>query len=164
MAFWAAVRFEPGRHRFACLSLKERGVEFWVPYIHEKRIVQGRKHLVAVPLFCNYGFAVIVLQWSPIRSCPGVGALIMDGGRPARVPDRVIAELRGREVDGVVKLPEPPPRLRVGSRAKVVGGAFNGHLGIVASMLPRERVVVLLSLLGSSSTRVELAAGDVEPT
>ena len=44
-----------------------------------------------------------------------------------------------------------------------MGGAFNGHLGIVASMLPRERVLILLSLLGGQ-TRVEMKASDVEPT
>ena len=34
---------------------------------------------MTMPLFSNYGFAVIVLQWSGIRCCPGVGALVMDG-------------------------------------------------------------------------------------
>ena len=113
MAFWAAVRFEPNRHRFASHCLRERGVEIWVPYIREKKIVAGRRRWVTMPLFVNYGFAVVVLQWSPIRYCPGVASLIMDGTMPAKVPDPVIDEFRGRERNGVVELPEPPPRYAV---------------------------------------------------
>ena len=161
MAYWAAVRFEPGRSRLACLSLKERGVELWVPYTNERRIVQGRRRNVAVPLFHNYGFVVIVLQWSPIRLCPGVGALIMDGPQPAKVPDQVVEELKSREKNGVITLPEPPPRLRPGARVKVTGGPFRGHVGLVAGMTARERVIVLLALLGSQQ-RVTLPTSDVE--
>ncbi|MFZ0459574.1 MAG: hypothetical protein WAM17_14250, partial [Rhodoplanes sp.] len=132
-----------------------------MPYTREKRIVQGRKRHVTVPLFSNYGFAVVVLQWSGIRYCPGVGALIMDGLRPARVPDHVIEELQKRERNGVIDLPAAPPRLRPGARVKVVGGPFRGHLGLCASMTAHERVIVLLSLLGSQQ-RVSIPAGDVE--
>lgn len=74
----------------------------WVPVTHEKRIIQGRRQKIIVPLFSNYGFAVIELQWYAIKTCPGVGALVMNGERPARVPDHVVEELRGREKDGVI--------------------------------------------------------------
>jgi GAF domain-containing protein len=37
---------------------------------------------------------------------PGVLKLILDGVQPARVPDRVILDLKSRERDGVVVLPE----------------------------------------------------------
>lgn len=69
----------------------------------------------------------------------------------ARVPDRVIEELRMRERNGFVELLEPEPKLRPGARVKVVGGPFRGHLGLVVGMSPHERVVVLLSLLGANS-------------
>ena len=49
-----------------------------------------------------------------------------------------------REKNGVVALPEPPPRLRSGGRVRVTGGPFRGHIGLVAGMAARERVVVLL--------------------
>ena len=112
-------------------------------------------------LFPGYLFVTIELQWSAARYCPGVTRLVMDGDRPAKVPDRIIAALKEREVDGFVKLPKPPPRLRQGGRVRVTGGPFRGHMGLVANVAPRDRVVVLLSLLGASA-RVSLAAGDVE--
>ena len=80
---------------------------------------------------------------------------------PARVPDRIIEGLQKRERNGVIELPEPPPRLRPGGRVRVTGGAFRGHLGLCAGMAAHDRVVVLLALLGSRQ-RVEMPAGDVE--
>ena len=44
---------------------------------------------------------------------------------------------------------------------RVTAGPFRGHLGLVAGMAPRERVIVLLSLLGSQQ-RVSLPEGGVE--
>jgi transcription antitermination factor NusG len=79
---------------------------------------------------------------------------------PARVPDRVIAEIREREVGGLIELPKPPP-LRRGDRVKILHGPFSGHLAIFADMRPRERVEVLLRLLGAEQ-RVTMAKQDVE--
>jgi transcription antitermination factor NusG len=84
----------------------------------------------------------------------------MDGIRPAKVADAVIAEIKAREVAGLVELPRRAP-FRQGETVRVVQGPFAGHLGLFAGMRPHERVLVLLALLGGSQ-RVELARGDVE--
>ena len=47
-----------------------------------------------MPLFVGYTFVLIQLQWHAARWAPGTLGLIMDGERPARVPDAVIAEIR----------------------------------------------------------------------
>jgi hypothetical protein len=44
---------------------------------------------------------------------------------------------------------------------RVLHGPFANRVGLYAGMKPRERVAVLLTLLGGSR-RVELADGDVE--
>ena len=91
------------------------------------------------PLFTGYLFVTIETHWHGAHYCPGVRRLVMNGERPARVPDQVIAELMAREVDGMIMLPEPPPRLRRGIAVKITAGPFRGHLGLVAGMRPRER-------------------------
>jgi transcription antitermination factor NusG len=62
-------------------------------------------------------------------------------------------------VDGLIELPKAP--LRRGVRIKILRGPFSGHLAIFADTKPRQRVEVLLQLLGGAH-RVTLPAGDVE--
>ena len=84
----------------------------------------------------------------------------MDGITPAAVPDTVVTSLKAREVNGLIELP-PPPRFQRGDRVRVLHGPLAGQVGLFAGMKPRERVAVLLTLLGSSR-RVELAGAAVE--
>jgi hypothetical protein len=81
----------------------------------------------------------------------------MDGSKPARVPDPVIDEIRSRERGGLVELPKPPAS-RPGDPVRVLRGPFADHLALYVGMKPRERVEVLLALLGGQQ-RVTLGAG-----
>src|SRR5262249_24553300 len=110
-------------------------------------------------LFPGYAFVMIQLQWHAARWAPGTLGLIMAGIEPARVPDNVIAEIRGREVGGLIEL-APPPSLTPGARVRILRGPFIDHLGLYAGMKPRERVEILLQLLGGEQ-RVTLSKGDV---
>ena len=122
MAFWAAVQFHSQRERMATHFLGQAGFTIWLPRIRERCIIHGRRQHVLRPLFPGYLFIVIELQWHAAQTAPGVIRLVKDGERPAQVPDRVIEELRGRERNGVVQLPEPAPRLRPGGRVRVTVG------------------------------------------
>jgi transcriptional antiterminator RfaH len=112
-------------------------------------------------LFPGYAFVLITLQWHAIRRCPGVIGLIMDGMRPARVPDPVIEGIRDRERGGVIVLPRSEPKR--GDRVRILSGPFRGHLAIYAGMSGPERVAVLLQILGGQQ-RVTLAERDIEMT
>jgi transcriptional antiterminator RfaH len=85
---------------------------------------------------------------------------VLDGDRPAKVPDKVIADLKGRERNGLVELPAPPAGLQRGDRVLVKRGPFADRLGLYAGQAPHERVAVLLTWLGSQR-RIELPARDI---
>jgi transcriptional antiterminator RfaH len=85
----------------------------------------------------------------------------MNGVGPAAVAEAVIEDLKARETGGLIELPQPP-KFRPGDRLRVLHGPFAGHIGLYAGMKPRERIEVLLALLGGSQ-RVTLAADSVEP-
>jgi len=57
---------------------------------------------------------------------------VLDGLQPARVPDKVIAELKGRERNGLVELP-PLPRLKRGDRVLIRRGPFADPFGLYDS-------------------------------
>jgi len=160
MAYWCAVRLQPHREALALHCLGLAGYQVYYPRLRDRRIRAGRKIEVRPPLFPGYAFIAIELQWHAARWAAGVINLIMDGVGPAHVPDNVIAEIRGREVDGLIDLPKPPP-LRRGARVRILRSPFTGHLAIFADMKPRQRVEILLQLLGGEQ-RVTLAKKDIE--
>ena len=160
MGYWACARLEPHRERLAVHCLGVNGYEVYLPRLRERRISHGRRIEVRPPLFPGYAFVLIHLQWHAARWAPGTLGLIMDGTRPAKVADEVIEEIRRREVDGLIDLPKPPP-LRRGVRVRILSGPFTGHLAIFTDMRPRQRVEILLQLLGGEQ-RVTLAKKDIE--
>jgi len=158
--FWACAQLWPQRAGLALHCLREQHFEVYYPRLRGSRMVRGRKITTQLGLFPGYCFVLIRLQWHSIRGTPGIIRLVLDGERPAQVPDAVIAEIRSRERNGLIELPTPV-EFQPGDKVCIVHGALAGRLAIYAGMRPRERVAVLLGLLGSES-RVELARNAIE--
>src|SRR6516225_4521900 len=161
MSYWACAQLESNRTKLAlhCLD-KVAGYEIYNPQLREPRHRRGRKIIGVSQLFPGYCFLLIINAWYSARWSPGVVRLVMDGERPAVVPDAVISEIRSRERNGYVVLPKPRG-LALGTRMKVLQGPLQGQIGLLAALRPHERVLVLLQLLGGQQ-RVELARSSVE--
>jgi transcriptional antiterminator RfaH len=157
MPYWACAQLETNRERLALHCLGLAGYEVYLPRLRINREKQLRKAGAQAPaLFPGYCFVWIELQWHAARWSPGVLRLVLDGMQPAKLPDKVIAELKRRERNGLVELP-PPPELRRGDQVRIMRGLFVGQLAVFDGMRPHERVAVLLQLLG----RVELPKNDI---
>ena len=103
------------------------------------------------PLFPCYLFVRCVVEdkLDDLRYAYGVGALVNFGGRIARVPDEVVAELQSyfRSEDTITGRDELAPGVEV----VVSGGAFEGMRASVLRVLPaRRRVQLLLEYPGSA--------------
>ena len=158
--FWACAQLEPRRERLASYCLGLAGYEIYQPLLREQRRSHGRKIIATPPLFPGYLFVWVVQGWWNARWSPGVIRLVMDGLVPARVPDAVIGEIRGRERGGFVELPKPRG-LAPGTRVRVISGPLSAQIGLLGALRPHERVLVLLNLLGGQQ-RVELAQAAIE--
>jgi transcriptional antiterminator RfaH len=158
--YWSVCRLRPHRESVALHWLTLKGFECYCPHLRDFRIRHGRRVEHRPPLFPGYAFVWIQLQWSTIGSTPGVMGLIVNGSGPAKVPDQVIAEIRQRERNGLIELPRRDG-LKPGDQVLVLHGPFAGRLGLFAEMRPKERVEVLLQLLGSLQ-KVELARTAIE--
>jgi transcriptional antiterminator RfaH len=158
MAYWAACRLQPNRTALALHYLNLQGYEVYCPRLRERRVRRGRRVELLLPLFPGYTFLRVVTGWWEARWAPGTCGLVMDGATPAKVPDAVIAEIRSREREGAIEL---PPNLRPGDRLRVLRGPFRDQLAIYAGMSGRDRVAVLLRLLGGER-RILLHRSDVE--
>jgi transcription antitermination factor NusG len=158
MPFWACAQLQPARERLALHCLALAGYVTYLPRLRQHRVSRGRRIETTPALFPGYAFVLIELQWHQARWAPGVTRIVLDGAVPARVPDEVIAEIRSRERGGLVEL---PPRLKRGDPVRILRGPLAGLVGLYAGMKPRERVEVLLAILGGAQ-RVTLAADAVE--
>src|SRR5262249_4070177 len=132
----------------------------YLPRLRLVRPRRGRKVESRPVLFPGYLFVWIAAGWWAARWCPHVVRLIAAGYGPLHVSETIIAASKGRERGGLVELPKPNG-FKPGDRVQVLTGPFAGHLGLYAGMRPRERVLVLLALLGGQQ-RVELAQDAVE--
>ena len=138
----------PNQERLALYCLRLAAVELYNPRIAPPRAARRK----APPaLFPGYLFARCTPQWAIIRRTPGVLRVLVDGETPSKVPDAVIAELRRREHNGLVRLPEP---LRPGVRVRVSKGPLFGLEGLVLGLRPNQRIEILLGLLGRATVLI----------
>jgi hypothetical protein len=73
-------------------------------------------------------------------------------------PRRCDCGIRSREREGAIEL---PPKVRPGDRVRVLRGPFRDHIAIYAGMTGRDRVAVLLRLLGGER-RILLPRCDID--
>jgi transcription antitermination factor NusG len=142
--YWACAHIQPQRARLALYFLGLSGFTTYYPQI---RMIRPARPDGAAPLFTGYAFVEIESQWHQVEHTPGVHAVVKHDGRPAKVTDQVIDDLRAREVNGLIELPRPPP-LRPGAKVRITRGAFADRIAIYAGMKPRQRIEILLGLLG----------------
>ena len=157
MPYWSVAQLEANRERLAQHCLELAGFPVYAPRV----AVTAKTRRTTALLFPGYAFVQIVHGWWHARWSAGVLRLILSGDAPARVPDHVIAELRGRERNGLVVLPQPP-RLKRGDHLRIVAGPFQGRLALYAGQAPHQRVMVLLAILGGQR-RVEMPKQNVAP-
>jgi len=135
---WVAARLLPRREGLALHCLALAGYSTYLPRCRERRLVRGRRIEVTPPLFPGYCFVVIEQQWHRARWAPGVASIIMDGDAPAKVPDAVIDEIRSRERNGVVELPQR--RCKCSSSVQVAGThADAGSVGCPTCSSPKQQ-------------------------
>jgi len=148
---WYVVQTLPNGEAKAALNLRRQGFEVYCPrYVRQRR--HARKvDAVVKPLFPRYLFVVIdrtAQRWRSIQSTFGVARLVCNGDEPSRVPEGVIGAIRARENDkGLVAL-DPKPAFVPGDRVRVVAGAFADNLGLFGGLADRDRVSILLEMLG----------------
>jgi transcription antitermination factor NusG len=159
--YWCAARMQPHREALALHFLGLAGYEVYCPRLRALRVSHGRKIETRPLLFPGYTFVLIERGWYAASKSPGLIGLVMaDPTTPAKLSDAVIAGIRSREIGGLVDLP-PPPEPKVGKPLRVVSGPLAGRQVLYAGMRPKERIEVLMVMLGSIQ-RVALPVASLE--
>jgi transcriptional antiterminator RfaH len=148
---WFVAHTHPHAEGKATTHLNRQGFEIYFPRYLKRRRHARRVEIVAAPLFPRYLFVAIdlsVQRWRSIYSTVGVSRLVCNGDDPTPVPDGIVEALKQREdTNGFIKLDSRPP-FRAGDKIRVLDGAFSSCLGLFEGMAERERIAILLDLLG----------------
>ena len=145
------------------MNLARQGYGVYLPRVRQARKRHGRRTLIVEPLFPRYLFIHLDTHsdnWGPIRSTLGVASLVRFGQEPACIPDELVGFLKFRESEaGLHEWAEQ--KYRTGDKVRVADGAFQGYEGILLARTSRERVVVLLDILGRL-VRTQVGVGQLE--
>jgi transcriptional antiterminator RfaH len=151
MTYWCVANTQANAEDKAVFHLMRQGFNVLLPK-HLKRRSHARKvDWVPRPLFPGYLFVEIDPSFSPwraIRSTVGVLDVIRFGDTPAPVPDGVIDEICARQDEnGLVKTIDGPG-FKPGDPVRVLRGALGEFEALFEASDERNRVTVLLNLLG----------------
>jgi transcriptional antiterminator RfaH len=150
-ARWYVVQTHVHAEAKAATHLLRQGYAIYLPRYLKRRRHARRVEMIATPMFPRYLFVAIdrmTQRWRSIQSTVGVAHLVRNGDEPASVPERIVEELRSREDErGLIRL-DHRPRFILGDKIRVVDGVFSACSGLFEGMADRERVAILLDLLG----------------
>jgi transcriptional antiterminator RfaH len=148
---WFVAHTHPHAETKATAHLNRQGFDIYFPRYLKRRRHARRIETVVAPLFPRYLFVAIdlnVQRWRSIYSTVGVSRLVCNGDDPTPVPDGIVDGLKTREdANGLIKLDSRPP-FRAGDKIRVLDGVFSSCLGLFEGMAERERIAILLDLLG----------------
>jgi transcriptional antiterminator RfaH len=150
-ANWCVVQTHTHAENKAALNLERQGFDTYFPRYLKRRRHARRVENVPAPLFPRYlfvGFDEASGRWRSIQSTLGVSHLVRNGESPAIISARVVDELRSREDGkGFVEL-SLPSKFVQGESIRVIDGVFGSCFGSFDGMVDRDRVAILLDLLG----------------
>ena len=147
---WYVVHTRPHQEQRAEVNLARQGYRAWLPVMERSRRQARRIETVHAPLFPGYLFVELDVTrepWRAINGTFGVKRLLADGPRPQPLPEEFVTALR--EATGSDGLSTPaPPDLQPGDAVTIAAGPFVECAAVVLRLAPRERVEVLLDVLG----------------
>ncbi len=150
MKRWFVAHTQARGEERAAGNLERQGFTVFVPRYRRRRRHARRVDTVRAALFPGYvfiSFDADRTRWRSINGTFGVRHLVCQGNRPVPLADGIVEEIKAREdEDGLVRL-DPTPFAK-GQRLRIVDGPFYDTAGLFAELADRERVVILLNLLG----------------
>ncbi|MEH6632320.1 MAG: transcriptional activator RfaH [Halopseudomonas aestusnigri] len=147
MKKWYVVNTHSNQEIRAEINLTRQGYQVFLPYFMKSRKHARKIDIVKKALFPGYLFVELdtsVDNWSSINNTFGVRGLIAYGNRLPNLPDKFVSNLKINRTEKDYCDPE----LKPGEKVKFLTGPFENVIGSLSHMIDRERISVLLDLLG----------------
>jgi transcriptional antiterminator RfaH len=155
--FWIVLKTKQASSRDAVLQTLRQGFEIFHPKLRLQSLRGVRK---PAPLFPHYLIVRVderKQNWKVLCSTRGVSYVLMDGDRPSRIRDEVVAKLRhltddtpdGYFFDHTQEAPRFKPDCTVLGLRGLFEDKFGTYRGLAGNRA--ERVRVLFSILGKEA-------------
>ncbi len=149
---WYLAQLKPNSHAIAQRNLERQGFKAFLPMYQATTRQRGRFVSAAKPLFPGYIFVAFDAGgsvWRSVNATQGITKLVSFGSAPAEIPPEFIADLRQRcdESDQVIS----DTTLKEGTSVVITRGPFTNAVGRILSMDEKQRVWLLLDLMGQQS-------------
>lgn len=151
MKRWYVAYTQPGAEILADGQLRNQGFKTFLPKCL-KTVSHARKvKEIIAPLFPRYIFVELDLgkhRWRSINGTRGISYLLSMGEHPSAVPVGIVEEIMTRATPG--NLIDVPPEVpfEAGEVIEITTGALADQVGNFIRVDARQRVVMLLKLLG----------------
>ena len=159
---WYLVVTKPQSEFKAQENLLRQDYEIYLPLVQTSRRRNGKVFNRTEAFFSRYLFIQLDKEtdnWAPIRSTIGVAGLVRFGGMPAVVPEGMIENLKKNENEFGLQLTQEKA-LKLGDKVDIIDGPFEGYKAIYQKMKNKERVSVLLDIVGKN-THVTLSVDEL---
>jgi transcriptional antiterminator RfaH len=133
------------------VRLERQGFPAYLPRYLKRHRRARRIEMVRAPLFPRYLFVAIDLtaqRWRSIFSTVGVSRIVCNGKVLTPISHEVISSSGVREGAGGFVRVDRSPKFRADEKIRVVDGTFAHCLGLYEGMKDRDRIAILLDLLG----------------
>jgi transcription antitermination factor NusG len=137
----------------------------FLPTVALARRWADRTRTVAFPLFPGYVFARFALtQLHTVISVPGLATVVRFGRRPVPVRAQDIENIRrvAAAFSVIGRKPDPQPFMK-GDEVRVVGGPFEGVVGMVVEVRGNRRLLAGIRTIGLSVS-IDVDISVLEPT
>jgi len=145
---WFVVKTQPRKEALADLHLKRQAFRTYFPKIMASPGRSGARPISPQPFFPGYVFVQLSVEqgrWRSINGTFGVSHLVQFGHRPATVPAGLVEHfIANTSHEGILGFED---QLKPGASVRVVGGAFDGHLGVLEHTDPAGRAQVLMEIM-----------------
>ena len=149
---WFVVQTHACSEDKAAFNLRRQGFQSFTPKYLKRRSHARKIEMVGAPLFPRYIFVKMNIKtanWRAIKSTFGVSNLVCFGENPASVPDGLIETLMtGEDELGYINLAGSRKKFKAGQGVEIIGGPMMEMTAIFDCMNDKDRVVVLLDILG----------------
>lgn len=150
MRNWYVVNTHPHQEERAEINLRRQGYQAWMPRLLRERRHARRIDVTSVPLFPGYLFVNLDHQmqpWRAIDSTFGVRRILCHGERPRPVEQGFVEALKETtDENGVVAL--AAEEFKIGQPLRLLTGPFADRIGTLLRLADKDRVALLLNLLG----------------